>query len=619
MKKARARRKSPTAAENPVPVGLGGDDKRCLVETALELIEKLYVHLPLKRSMYAVNPAQRLRLLLRRLAVSSLSDRQFYDELLSVFSQLRDLHTAFVLPEPFRSTTAYLPFRLEACMSRGRRMYVVTHVMDEGRRDVSFRRGVIVTHWNGVPIDRAVALNADRESGSNAAARQAQGLAAMTIRWLGQSLPPDEEWVDVRYMPHSTAGTAPSETRFQWRVFRQQLGDREHAVARASGRGQWSLGLDVRGEVERQIRGFLFSGQRQKGPASRVFGYDEGVSSRMPDVFPSCRDVVTKAGTFAYVRIATFNVALDRDFLKEFIRIVGRLSPRGLILDVRGNTGGLIHAGERLLQLLTPRHIEPARFHFLNSVRTLQLTAAHPFIRQWKASIGQAVETGTEFSQGFPLLPVDAYNDIGQKYHGPVVLVTDALCYSTTDIFAAGFQDHRIGTVLGVDANTGAGGANVWEYSLISDLLHDPARFPALPGNASFRFAVRRVTRVGANAGVPLEDLGVLPDARHNLTRKDLLERNVDLITRAAALLSKQPWQRLAARRAGPSVFKVECDNLDQVDAYLDDHPLGVHRVRGQAFSLNLPRGRQASLAKSLRLNGFRQGELVAATRVPLP
>jgi len=60
----------------------------------------------------------------------------------------------------------------------------------------------------------------------------------------------------------------------------------------------------------------------------------------MADVFPSCRDVVTKWGTFAYVRLATFNVVDDGPFLDEFIGLVSRLSQQGLILDVRGNSGG---------------------------------------------------------------------------------------------------------------------------------------------------------------------------------------------------------------------------------------------------------------------------------------
>jgi len=39
------------------------------------------------------------------------------------------------------------------------------------------------------------------------------------------------------------------------------------------------------------------------------------------------------------------------------------------------------------------------------------------------------------------------------------------------------------------------------------------------------------------NAGTPLEDLGVVPDKRYHLTRRDVLGQNEDLITYAASLL----------------------------------------------------------------------------------
>ena len=55
--------------------------------------------------MYAVNPIQRLKLLRRRCEQHSpvMAEREFFNELLSIFCQLRDLHTNFILPEPFRS------------------------------------------------------------------------------------------------------------------------------------------------------------------------------------------------------------------------------------------------------------------------------------------------------------------------------------------------------------------------------------------------------------------------------------------------------------------------------------------------------------------------------------
>ena len=602
-----------------------------MIDTALDLIETLYVHLPLKRSMYAVNPTQRLKLLRRRCEQRkpALADREFFNELLSIFCQLRDLHTNFVLPEPFRSSTVFLPFQLERCEEG----YLVTRVMSAKRWgepiDPSFRRGAIVKYWNGTPIDRVVAANADREAGSNPAARRAQGLNALTIRWLGQSLLPDETWVDVRYLPESD--TKAKKIRFRWKIF-----ERGHvkggaaaatAITCARRKNIGAVGMDAKGESERQIRRYLFQ-ERHKQPWPKHFCKEV---YRVPKwahrVFPAVGDARTKSGVFAYVRIATFNVDDDKKYIDEFIRIISKLCQNGLILDVRGNGGGLIYFGERMLQLLTPRPIDPARFSFLNSARTQALAARHRFIRPWRESIAQWVETGAEYSQGFPLLPLSRYNDIGQKYQGPVVLITDALCYSTTDIFAAGFQDHKIGVVLGLDETTGAGGANVWDYSYIAELLDDPEHFPRpRAGSASLRFAVRRVTRVGQNSGVLLEDLGVKANETHEMTRRDLLECNADLIEHAGEILKAAKVQRLTAERKSPRKVRVTYRNLNRIDAYLDDRPLGrsitvkrskriVHR------SLYIPG--DASAKGLLRLEGFRHvpqqsDELVAATRLVL-
>jgi hypothetical protein len=61
--------------------------------------------------------------------------------------------------------------------------------------------------------------------------------------------------------------------------------------------------------------------------------------------------------------------------------------------------------------------------------------------------------------------------------------------------------------------------------------------FKALPYGANFTIAIRRTLRVGQNAGIPLEDLGVKPDFIHQMTRRDLLERNKDLIAEACEIL----------------------------------------------------------------------------------
>jgi C-terminal processing protease CtpA/Prc len=203
-----------------------------------------------------------------------------------------------------------------------------------------------------------------------------------------------------------------------------------------------------------------------------------GLVTSMPNVL-TARSVETPYGTYAYIRIYTFNVDNDDKLISEFIRLAKLLPQNGLIIDVRDNGGGLIYASERLLQTLTPHHMKPEPVQFINTPLTYELCRRNsPFpkipsldLSQGLESIKQAVETSATFSQSFSITPEGRCNNIGQIYNGPVILITDALCYSATDIFAAGFQDHKIGPILGTNGNTGAGGANVWTHALLKLLM----------------------------------------------------------------------------------------------------------------------------------------------------
>jgi hypothetical protein len=340
--------------------------------------------------------------------------------------------------------------------------------------------------------------------------------------------------------------------------------------------------------------------------------------SLMPDVF-AFKTVPHPKGPLGYIRIYTFMVFDEDAFVAEFIRI-SRLLPRnGLILDVRGNGGGNILAGERLLQVLTPQRIDPERFHFINSPITMELCgpASAPYgLPQWATSINLGIETGEIYSQGFPLEDVEDYNRLGQQYQGPVVLIIDALCYSTTDIFTAGFQDHKIGAILGVHQHTGAGGANVWEHRLLGQVL--PGRFDALPQGATFRVALRRTTRVGQNAGVPVEDLGVQPADVHFITRRDVMEQNVDLIRKAADMVTAETAYSLSGQAvpAQPRQVQVQGQNVTRVDIFVNGRPAATaDLVNGQA-TLELPPWVQAP--GTLELRGFHGNSLVVVGRVTL-
>src|ERR671921_1859197 len=223
--------------------GLTLEERQRIVDQALVLIEQFYVHLPLKRAMHAVDPAQRLKLLRYRL--HTLSERRFYDEMISTFMELRGLHTNYLLPVPFAFMTADLPLLIGEFFEDGKRQYLVHRVIADRINDPHFERGVVITHWNGVPMDRAVELNADRQAGSNPDARHARGLNTMADRFMGLSAAPDEEWVLLNYL---TTDGQEREIRVEWLVFRPDLSptavdpnSAEEPISRA-------LGIDIQTE-----------------------------------------------------------------------------------------------------------------------------------------------------------------------------------------------------------------------------------------------------------------------------------------------------------------------------------------------------------------------------------
>ena len=75
-------------------------DRETIADQAEAMIDGLYVHLLQKRAMYGIDPAQRLRLLRHRLG--QMTDAQFHAELLRIFTELRDLHTNYILPRPYQ-------------------------------------------------------------------------------------------------------------------------------------------------------------------------------------------------------------------------------------------------------------------------------------------------------------------------------------------------------------------------------------------------------------------------------------------------------------------------------------------------------------------------------------
>lgn len=613
-------------------------DRIRLVEQAEVLLEQNYVHLPLKTALHAVNPVQRLRLLRIRLerqtSTTMEPEHLFHAEMSEIFHSVRDLHTNYLLPAPFNGKVAYVPFLIEDYFDdHGERRYVVSHVV-AGFTAPGFGPGVEVTHWSGIPIDRAVELNAARFAGSNAAARHARGLESLTIRPLVIHLPPYEQWVTVSYVDGEGD---PRQLVQDWLVVDNLppfVGDPNEVSSVAA-----SQGLDMHSDEAGRAKKLLFApsvAHATETDASSTLttvpaAAGQDVPTSMPGVFRA-RSVETSSGTFGHLRIFTFSVEDPDAFVREFIRLIGLLPQDGLIVDVRDNGGGHIFASEFTLQTLTPRRITPEPTQFVSSPVNLAICRKHKDnpsgqidLGNWFGSLDQATEIGAGFSAAFPITPVDGANAIGQRYHGPAVLITDARCYSATDIFAAGWADHEIGPILGIDDNTGAGGANVWTHGLLSTLLQFPSPEPdspykSLPNGANMRVSIRRTLRVGPGvAGTPVEDLGVAPDVRHHVTLDDVLHSNTDLLDRAGELLAALPARTLVVnadlRADGSLHLAVETGAIDRVDVYVDGRPRDSVDVADGGTEIVIA---DAAGAAAARVEGFAGGEVVASRTVSL-
>jgi hypothetical protein len=130
------------------------------------------------------------------------------------------------------------------------------------------------------------------------------------------------------------------------------------------------------------------------------------------------------------------------------------------------------------------------------------------------------------------------------------------------------------------------------------------------------RVALRRCLRVGTRMGQPVEDLGVVPDTLHELTMRDLLEDNADLMAAAGRLLAtQQPRQlRFTSTAAGAAKRKltVTTGSIASIDVYVNGRPVATTSTSDGNTQITIP----AAAGDALRIEGYdATGTLVAASQ----
>ncbi|OUL99779.1 S41 family peptidase [Variovorax sp. JS1663] len=600
-------------APAPSDEELDAAERELVIDALLTAIGGAYCHLLQKRAGYANDPVQALQLL--RTHAADMSDTEFHMILTGIIVDLRDAHTIYSGPRPLAGAVARLPFLVEQYGSADAPAFLVTKVAQTKLiKDPKFKPGVRLETWGGMPFGRAVAIHADRETGGRPDARLARALESLTFRSLQYGPPPDEMWVDIGFRE---AERKPlREVRIPWSFVRP--GRASTGVQRGA-HAALRLAVSPAAEQVRRAKKLMFSGKQWQAENQRqALARDPGwLETRFPDAL-SARKVAAKAplGEIGYVRIWTFDVEDHLAFVDEVARLVEQLPDTGLIIDVRGNPGGLIWAAERLLQLFTPNSVSPTRFSLVATPLTRAM-ASSPFNRMelepWITSLESAISTGEAYSQALPITDPAWCDDVGQRYGGPVVCVADANTYSSGDLFCAGFVDNEIGALVCVGQATGAGGANVWTSQDLADALEGTEfELPRLPKGVNFTMAFRRAVRARDSAGVPIEDIGVagIPYA---MTRRDVLDGNADLIGYCAQLLTGAPRSSLRVELTRSEV-SVTSTGLDEMETYVDGRPAAAARAITDGNVL-FPRPGKGT---TLEIVGRKSGAVVQRRRVSL-
>ncbi|WP_119392934.1 S41 family peptidase [Taklimakanibacter lacteus] len=592
------------------PLEFSWADRLDILDGLSVLIEQIYVHLPLKRSLYGFDIIRALQAL--RLQSTTLTDLQFHRELTTLVNRLRDAHTQYQAPWTKKGVVKTLPFLVEAYGPPGDVTYIVSKLAVGAKLGKSFAEGVVITHWNGMDFERAVDLHAEVETGGRPDARQARALESMTLRALEYAPPPDEEWVDIGYRDNLHRKRT---IRLAWDDVVPEFAPNAAGMSLAT---RFRRSINLGAEAVRRAKKFQFNRGYWEAErrAAAISDPKKRLTAEFQD-FLTAEPRKTPSGVFGYLRIWSFDVDDDRRFIDAASALVQDLPDRGLIIDIRNNPGGLIWAAERLLQIFTPHPIEPTRFA-LRATRFTAEMARAVFNRDefgaWTESLSSAESTGEPYSAHIPITPPEQCNDLGQRYGGPVVVVADANTYSSGDLFAAGIVDNRIGPLICVGQATGAGGANVWSARDIADALR-PANLPVpkFPKGVDFTMSIRRAVRASAAGGALIEDGGVSGQT-YVMTGVDVFNKNQDLIDHCGRILAAQPWTRMNVKRRG-SEFEVETAGLDRLDVFVSGHPARSYRLKRdgrQRFKLRPKKNQMVEIV------GFDKETVRQRRRIPI-
>lgn len=500
------------------------EQKKLVLDQARIILTQIYINRELKIKDFGptANPIPYLNKIESEL--DTISDKSFHKQLGDIFFRFRDLHTLYYLPRPFACYESFLPFGLkEVTAANGKKVIAVDGVRTKAEilkllpQPFRIKIGDIVTSYDGLSIEKAIQSKMPRSLGANPSAARRKSIDDLRFYQHDLELLPEKDSLELELQ---TIEGEKYKIEIPWLTWKD-----------------WSCISEQNTLTTRTTKKFP---KAKSGKQKSDFD-QTGESTLYWQINK------TKFGNFGYIELMSFN-PVDVSANEVVIKVKNLLQNElkntdGLMIDLRSNSGGLLSLSEKLIQLFTPREIQPHNYILRNSEANAIYMALTPMDRFTKI-LEEAQQSGSPFTKKISLDTFEEINDIGQVYFKPVAVYVDAHCYSACDTFAAQVQDHNAATVFGEDQTTGGGGANVFSLNEILEDFEqfgvDSAPFKKLPNGQNIIFAFRQAFRTGANAGKLIENAGVTVDRISSSNMTDLFNSNNDQILVLEKFLQKE-------------------------------------------------------------------------------
>ncbi len=577
--------------------------RETVIDQAQLFLSNMYVHRELKLKDFGASAdfANRLKDLKQK--VASVSDDEFHQTMQKIFRDLHDLHTNYTAPLPLGCSYVISPMVFRDVVEDGQQKIIFESIARlfkdrEGpHRDAKILDELVAV--DGVNINAYMDTVRAESGGANTDAMTVFGLMNLTIRSLSELPVPDNDTVTYTFQGENG--------RYDIKTDLYAIVNERNCVAAAESRD--ALGVNSKrrlGVSDTDSENPRVKVWKKFVAPERVMPFSDDILNEIADL----QEIRTPAGRITIMSLFTFmpeNSSIESLVHRVKEELMKRqLTSDALIVDVRGNGGGAVKLAEELVQIFTPSVVEPMPVRLLPNQLNLEM-----FMRSndgsenaWSAETKRAMDASDRYTKPLLLTTTREANRFGQVWFKPVVVLTDASCYSACDLFAAGMQDHAAATVIGTHHATGAGGANVMEYgsfrAVFGGTNNSDNPFVSLPGNQSFRVSWRQTIRVGKNAGKLIENYGITPDIVIPYKRDDLaggesrevmrsIHREIDkLLPRYKSSIALVSSVRMSNGERAAWVEKVK--GVDSVDVMLDGVVVESYKVdsAGEELSIEL-------------------------------